>query len=193
MGLFGIDSNSSTSNAFDQRVAATDQAQVTQGGAMVSNPYSINLRTNSGGSVLASGAQQSLGASRLNAQSGGINLSESRGNNTISLTSITSDPAVLEAALKTSAEQNKASLQVLSQGNQDALAALSSVSAQALNAVQSGMQQAGNLVSSMVASIKDITTNAQTGGDASRNNIVLYVVLGVLALLGGIFIFGKKS
>lgn len=55
------------------------------------------------------------------------------------------------------------------------------------NALQSGTAS----VQDALSKVSDLGANAQTGGDASRNKIVLYVVLATLALVGAIFYFRK--
>ncbi len=53
------------------------------------------------------------------------------------------------------------------------------------------LQQQAATVQSALDKVTDVSTNAQTGGDSSRNKIVLYVVLAALTLLGVVFYFRK--
>jgi len=52
-------------------------------------------------------------------------------------------------------------------------------------------QSLSEALAAQSGTVKDAVANTQTGGDASRNKIILYVVLATLALIGAIFYFKR--
>ena len=162
MGFLGIDS---TSSATDQRIAASDQAQIYRGnvGQKVETG-AVGLTGSS--TLLGSGATQ-------NAEK----ISGTKGNVTVQ----TMDPEVAQAAI-------------------DAMSGLAGTLGQNLsdfmtnannNAVTQQSTEQTNL-QAILDKMTSLISNEQPAGTVEINKTMLYIVLGVLALLGVVFYFFRK-
>lgn len=68
---------------------------------------------------------------------------------------------------------------------------LSGFSATTSNTVTTALEQTSTTVKDALDKISKLSESAQTGGDSGRNQIILYVVFGVLALLGMVVYWRK--
>jgi len=68
---------------------------------------------------------------------------------------------------------------------------IQTVSSQSSQALSDALAQQSTTVKEALTKVTDVSNNAASGGDASRNKIVLYVVLAALTLLGVVFYYRK--
>lgn len=91
------------------------------------------------------------------------------------------DPAVLQNALNFGQQQSTTFTDAL----KDIISGASAATAGQAKTLQ-------EVFSKSIDKISALSESAQTEGDTDRNKIILYVVLGLLAVVGAIFVFGKK-
>jgi hypothetical protein len=181
--FFGMDS---TSSATDNRIAATDQAQVYKGN-VGQNVASGAVGLSGGSTLLGAGSQQTV-----------TNVKGTKGNVIVQ----SMDPEVAQEAMdKISglAGQFGTSLaDFMTQSNNNSLL-LAATNAQALQTSQDSLlanqnQQESSqqtTFQSILDKMTGLISNQQPAGTVQTNNTVLYVMLGLLALVGAIFYFRK--
>ncbi len=148
MGLFGIDSNS-TSNAYDQRQVATDSATVASGLASVVSRAQDNAVQNQHGVILSAPGVINLGGAHVSTGKGG----------TINISTV---PPGFDDVLNNTVKE-------------------------IVDAGAANTDKTSSLVTDVLKRMTDLSLSAQTGGDSERNKIILWIVLGVLTLLGVVF------
>lgn len=70
-------------------------------------------------------------------------------------------------------------------------AALEDLAAQSTGTLGDALAGSGSLLSNALGKISDLSESSQTGGASEQNKIILYIVLGVLAVFGLIFYVRK--
>lgn len=170
MGFFGSGDKVNTTNQSDQRQAGADQAIVQRDAAQLGGGAGNQSTSGvTGSNVIGIGGKQVGGGSNA-LDSGAV---QAGGNAHVDYTNQNVDTAVIAAFGGTLRD-------VL--GTQSAAAQAQSTTLAQL--VSDQADQSRNLFSDIGAKISDLAKNQQTGGETDRNKIILYVVLGVLALLG---------
>ena len=141
----GVSSSKSKASTTDNRIAATDQAQVVQGSAKLVEEGAVSV---------SEGSQVNTGLQLSNVGTGAV-------------VNIGGADMLLEA--------NRDWLSSLS-GFNDSLSAVAASGTDSLNAA--------------LASLKDLAESKQTDGESGKNNMLLYVALGAMAL-GAVYIVKK--
>lgn len=161
----------SESNAYDQRAAAADQAALAYGkGSQVGT---VNV-----------GPKGKM-------QTGGLDVSGATVGKGGTLALTFNDPSAFQDALQV--------VEDVTNKNTDALNAALSASGDTLNAALSAsgdqlnqaLQATSDQIKTALGQIAGLTESSQTGGDSGRNKIILWIVMGLLGLVGLIFYFRR--
>ena len=170
MGFGSFFDTSSSSSSTDARVGAADQGVVTQGK----------------GTASARDMGKALGAGAKLLEKNAVDVSGNKGTINSGLQVSTKGNVVINdtAPIASLASQFADTLKAITSQESDLLQNITSKSSDALT---SALSQQSSQASDALGKVSDLSANAQTGGDTDRNKIILYVVLGVLALLGVVF------
>jgi len=169
MGIFGSGDKTNTTNQSDQRQAGSDQAIVQRDSSQAGGV--ANSSASGGSNAVGAGGRYNqasgVGSTLINAEAGSVH--DVHGN----LTNQNVDTDVIAAFGGTLRD-------IL--GTQSAASQAQSATLAGIVSDQATASQ--NLFSDIGAKISDLAKNQQTGGETDRNKIILYVVLGLLGLLG---------
>jgi hypothetical protein len=182
MGLFSQDKTSTTTQSFDERLAASEQGIANRGaqnvGGSGGSQTSSEKGNITGATVADTGAIALSNGSRLNT---GLDLS---GSQHAEVHQENVDVPVITAFGNTLKDIIGSQIQ----GSSDASAANTATLTTLLQS-QGAQEQA--LLGDVAGRISALTASAQTGGDSERNKIILYVVGAVLAFLAIVLVFRK--
>ena len=79
----------------------------------------------------------------------------------------------------------------ISQLSNNVLAAVDNISKSSNEALQAAFEESAKQQKEALAQVAALSESQQTGGDSGRNNIILWIVLGVLGLVGAIFYYRR--
>ena len=174
----------SSSQATDNRIAATDQAQVYRGNV---------------GQNVAAGAVGTSGNSTL-VGAGALNISKVGKGATVTVQSMDAEVAqsAMDRITGLAGAFGQSLNDFMTSANANALT-LAALNADSLRTTQDSLlanqnqQEAGQQTNfqKILDKFSSLLANEQPAGDTLKNNIVLYVTLGVLALVGMIWYFRK--